>query len=123
MTTIDLGRPVQGDVVDLILDDHRRFEDLLLAVVRHPAYVGSWLIGLGTVVMHFSPGGWFYECLGTDTIASKAFMALWSVWMLSVPVLLSKRAKVEDEALKEVFGEEWEAYARKTRYRLIPFVY
>ncbi len=29
MTTIDLGRPVQGDVVDLILDDHRRFETLL----------------------------------------------------------------------------------------------
>ena len=29
MTNIDLGRPVQGDVVDLILDDHRRFEALL----------------------------------------------------------------------------------------------
>lgn len=29
MTTIDLGRPVQGDVVELILDDHRRFETLL----------------------------------------------------------------------------------------------
>ena len=29
MTTIDLGRPVQGDVVELILDDHRRFEALL----------------------------------------------------------------------------------------------
>ena len=29
MTDIDLGRPVQGDVVDLILDDHRRFETLL----------------------------------------------------------------------------------------------
>jgi hypothetical protein len=29
MTTIDLGRPTQGDVVDLILDDHRRFETLL----------------------------------------------------------------------------------------------
>ena len=29
MTTIDLGRPAQGDVVDLILDDHRRFESLL----------------------------------------------------------------------------------------------
>lgn len=28
-TNIDLGRPVQGDVVDLILDDHRRFEALL----------------------------------------------------------------------------------------------
>jgi hypothetical protein len=29
MTNIDLGRPLQGDVVDLILDDHRRFEALL----------------------------------------------------------------------------------------------
>src|SRR5690242_14200577 len=29
MTVIDLGRPVQGDVIDLILDDHRRFEALL----------------------------------------------------------------------------------------------
>ena len=29
MTAIDLGHPVQGDVVDLILDDHRRFEELL----------------------------------------------------------------------------------------------
>jgi hemerythrin superfamily protein len=29
MTTIDLGRPTQGDVIDLILEDHRRFEALL----------------------------------------------------------------------------------------------
>lgn len=29
MTTIDLGRPESGDVIDLILQDHRRFEDLL----------------------------------------------------------------------------------------------
>jgi hemerythrin superfamily protein len=28
-TDIDLGRPIQGDVVGLILDDHRRFEALL----------------------------------------------------------------------------------------------
>jgi hemerythrin superfamily protein len=26
---IDLGRPAEGDVVELILDDHRRFEELL----------------------------------------------------------------------------------------------
>ena len=28
-TPIDLGRPMSGDVVELILDDHRRFETLL----------------------------------------------------------------------------------------------
>src|SRR3954470_5210969 len=32
MTNIDLGRPVSGDVGDLILDDHRRFEELLRAL-------------------------------------------------------------------------------------------
>ena len=29
MTVIDLGRPLQGDVVELVLEDHRRLEDLL----------------------------------------------------------------------------------------------
>ena len=28
-SALDLGRPVSGDVIDLILADHRRFEDLL----------------------------------------------------------------------------------------------
>jgi hemerythrin superfamily protein len=28
-TSVDLGRPISGDVVELILDDHRRFEELL----------------------------------------------------------------------------------------------
>ncbi|MET1005507.1 MAG: hemerythrin domain-containing protein [Propionibacteriaceae bacterium] len=28
-TPIDLGRPLSGDVIELILDDHRRFETLL----------------------------------------------------------------------------------------------
>jgi hypothetical protein len=29
MTMIDVGRPTWGDVIDLIIDDHRRFEALL----------------------------------------------------------------------------------------------
>src|SRR5690349_7819632 len=28
-TPIDLGRPISGDVIDLILEDHRRFEALM----------------------------------------------------------------------------------------------
>ncbi|MGZ6734639.1 MAG: hemerythrin domain-containing protein, partial [Nocardioides sp.] len=28
-TTVDLGRPTSGDVIDLIVDDHRLFEQLL----------------------------------------------------------------------------------------------
>jgi hemerythrin superfamily protein len=32
MTVIDLGRPAQGDVIDLILEDHRRFEELMRTI-------------------------------------------------------------------------------------------
>ncbi len=32
MTSFDLSRPESGNVIDLILDDHRRFEDLLRAM-------------------------------------------------------------------------------------------
>ncbi|KMS65946.1 cation-binding protein [Streptomyces regensis] len=32
MSMIDLGRPTHGDVVDLIIDDHRRFEEILRAL-------------------------------------------------------------------------------------------
>jgi hypothetical protein len=32
MTTIDLGRPIQGDVIDLVLEDHRRFEELMRTI-------------------------------------------------------------------------------------------
>lgn len=32
MTAIDLGRPESGDVIELILHDHRRFEELLRAM-------------------------------------------------------------------------------------------
>ena len=32
MTTIDLGRPTPGDVIDLVLEDHRRFEELLRTI-------------------------------------------------------------------------------------------
>ena len=29
MTTIDLGRPLEGDIIELIIEDHERFEQML----------------------------------------------------------------------------------------------
>ena len=49
MTTIDLGRPEQGDVIELILDDHRRFEALLrdLRLGEYDVLVGINLLREG----------------------------------------------------------------------------
>ena len=42
---------------------------------------------------------------------------------VGLAVAAPKRARVEDEALRRAFGEEWEAWARRTPYSLIPYVY
>ena len=44
----------------------------------------------------------------------------WYAWWVAVGVV---RCRTEDEELRKKFGAEWEAYARKTPYRLIPYIY
>lgn len=38
-------------------------------------------------------------------------------------IWLCSRVESEDAMLKKQFGKEWEKWAEKTRYKLIPFVY
>lgn len=37
--------------------------------------------------------------------------------------MLVRRAATEDTVLRNVFGVQWDAWAKTTPYRLIPFVY
>lgn len=93
------------------------------SIVRHPSYTGMALLATGVILCHFSPGSWFAECVGWESLASKAFTAIWSTYTLAVAVLLMARVETEDDVLRNEFGEEWEAYARRVPYRLIPYVY
>ncbi|EKM56879.1 uncharacterized protein PHACADRAFT_254244 [Phanerochaete carnosa HHB-10118-sp] len=93
------------------------------SIVRHPSYVGSTLIGVGVVLCHFGPGSWYAECVGWETWGSILYTTLWGAWSLAVPVLLCARAPTEDRILQKEFGVEWETYAKRTPYRLIPYVY
>lgn len=93
------------------------------AVVRHPAYMSVFLLGLGVVTTSFAPGSWYAECVGWNSVASKAFTAFWVAWSLLTPALLMTRASKEDEVLRAQFGEEWEAWAKKTPYKLVPYIY
>lgn len=93
------------------------------SVVRHPAYTGSLMIGVGVVLAQFGPGSWYRECIGLDGLGSKVFVGIWSAWALAVPTLLMRRVNAEDAVLKKEFNEEWNAYAKRTPYRIIPFMY
>ena len=103
--------------------DHALVTSGPYAIVRHPAYAGSLLIGIGALMLHLSPGSWYRECVGWDTVWSKMLVGLWGIEVLGVPLGLTRRVNTEDEVLRREFGQTWDAYAKRTPYRLLPFVY
>ncbi|KIP01824.1 hypothetical protein PHLGIDRAFT_123011 [Phlebiopsis gigantea 11061_1 CR5-6] len=93
------------------------------AVVRHPSYTGSMLVGAGTVLCHFGPGSWYAECVGWGSVYSGMFMAAWAGWCVVVPALLTRRTSTEDATLRSEFGSEWDSYAKRTPYKLVPYIF
>jgi protein-S-isoprenylcysteine O-methyltransferase Ste14 len=72
-------------------------------LVRHPLYLGMFVATIGLAV---------------------AFRSLWGMFLtlaIFAPVGLY-RARSEEEALERRFGEEWENYARRTRF-VFPLLY
>jgi len=96
-----LGRFFTVDVA--IHRDHALLTSGPYAWVRHPSYSGLLLM---------------FAALGV------AFENYLSIGVLLVPIglALARRIAVEEQALAAAFGDEWTAYAARTR-RLIPFVY
>ncbi|KAH9851621.1 hypothetical protein C2E23DRAFT_829947 [Lenzites betulinus] len=107
-----------------LLPKHRLVTNGPYAVVRHPAYLGTLLTSAGLGLADLSAGGWVAECVSARSGAQAlpwawAVFAVWYAWWLAVGV---RRARMEDAALKEAFGKQWEAYARRVHWWFLPGV-
>lgn len=90
--------------VDVAINQqHELKTDGIYSIIRHPAYLGLWLIFIGLSVSLYS---------------------ILSFIAITIPVFLVilYRIKVEEKLLTEEFGVEYQNYARNTR-RLIPFIF
>ncbi|EKM50778.1 uncharacterized protein PHACADRAFT_264260 [Phanerochaete carnosa HHB-10118-sp] len=103
--------------------DHELVTSGPYAFVRHPGYLGNIMIAAGAILVHVSPGGWFHECVGWDSLWSKVFTVVWSTWSLYIPAMLVGRVGKEDEVLRKEFGEQWDRWAKRTPYRIFPYIY
>ncbi|KIP08633.1 hypothetical protein PHLGIDRAFT_104140 [Phlebiopsis gigantea 11061_1 CR5-6] len=103
--------------------DHELVTSGPYSVVRHPSYLGSALIALGTALTQFGSGSWYHECVGLDSWGSRIFVGLWGSWWVYLVSMLISRIPAEDEVMRKEFGAEWEAWARRTPYKLIPYIY
>ena len=83
-------------------DDHQLIQSGPYAFVRHPMYFGWWAAMLGLTLLY----------------------PVWAVFLLFIFSLISfaGRARREESALEERFGNVWLEYKKRTRF-LIPFIY
>ena len=95
-----LGRRFSGLVA--IQLEHRLVSGGLYGIIRHPSYLGLFVIMLGWGLAFRS---------GVGVVIA----------VLSLGVLLA-RIRAEERLLSETFGAEYDAYRART-WRLIPYVY
>ena len=93
------------------------------ADVRHPSYSGLLLAIAGIATVGMGPGSYLYESgsLANRWVAGSA--AVWALWWVSVAGGVVRRVLKEDAVLKNQFGQEWEEWAKRTPYKLIPYLY
>ncbi|KAF9535349.1 hypothetical protein CPB83DRAFT_901094 [Crepidotus variabilis] len=114
-----LGRFFRYEIC--IQKDHQLIKTGPYALVRHPSYSGLLVSTMGWFLWTFSTGSWVQQSGMLNTRFGKIHLAAYVLIGTSPPLLVTlPRMRNEDEALKQKFGKEWEAWAAETPYSIIP---
>lgn len=116
------------------------------SLVRHPSYLALYGDYIGSVAVLVSRGSYFRECVllpflramacatfpgserceavassvGIFHIAAMAAFVVWLGDLLFIERQLAGRLSWEDDVLHKEFGKEWELYAERVRWRILP---
>ncbi|KAF8261778.1 hypothetical protein EI94DRAFT_761608 [Lactarius quietus] len=103
--------------------DHRLVTSGPYAFVRHPSYSGVVLGVVGTLLVHFGPASWWARAGWFGTLWGQAYALAWCMMEAYVLWSILCRAPTEDAILRKEFGAEWDAWAARVPYRVIPGVF
>jgi protein-S-isoprenylcysteine O-methyltransferase Ste14 len=92
------------------------------AIIRHPSYTALIMTIVGACFSQAN-GSWATECGFFDTPFGLVLLLVWMAIAAAVVVSLVLRIPNEDDLLHARFGAEWETWALRVRYSLIPGVY
>lgn len=104
-------------------EEHRLVTSGPYAFVRHPSYSGVVFGVLGTLLVHFGPGSWWARVGWFGTLGGQAYALGWCVMEAYVLWGILCRAPTEDALLRKQFGAEWDAWAARVPYRVIPGIF
>ncbi|KAI0311443.1 hypothetical protein OF83DRAFT_1068801 [Amylostereum chailletii] len=116
-----LGRMFTFEIT--LRENHKLITRGPYTYVRHPSYTGIVLGVVGTLLMHFGPGSWFREVGWLQTTVGQSYAVSWVMMETYVLASIMMRVPMEDELLRRQFGQEWETWAAKVRYRVIPGIF
>ena len=82
--------------------DHKLITNGPYRIIRHPRYSGIIVFFLGIALV-------FYSLMAISLLTGLSIILIW-------------RVSIEDDLMKQEFGQEWHEYSLKTR-KLIPFLF
>jgi protein-S-isoprenylcysteine O-methyltransferase Ste14 len=104
--------------------DHQLVTGGPYSIVRHPSYTGLMLTHPGWILWHFGAGSWIRASGLLNTIVGKLVVGTFgSLVILGTLYLTLSRMGSEDEALHKTFGKQWEEWAKRVRYMVIPGIF
>ncbi|KAI0086899.1 hypothetical protein BDY19DRAFT_315204 [Irpex rosettiformis] len=105
-----------------IRKDHHLITSGPYSIVRHPSYAGGVVQIIGMILCLAGPSSWFKE-IGVHTLPGKVVGTLVGLVIALGTYGGIARTFKEDVVLKNTFKEEWEEWAKKTPYRLFPYIF
>lgn len=93
------------------------------AIVHHPSYTAFFMTDVGCLMMLMLPGSYVCESGMLETPWIAVCVVFWGIIHIGLRVAAVRRIPVEDAVLRQEFGSEWDMWARKTPYALVPYVY
>lgn len=127
-----------------VLKEHRLVTTGPYSFVRHPSYTGAILAIIGGFLTESARGSWVAESGFARTLVGGSITYAWLSYALWLCTSLFSRSKVEDEFLRNQFGEvrashrlrssflphvtnsilqAWVEWASRVKWRLIPGVF
>jgi protein-S-isoprenylcysteine O-methyltransferase Ste14 len=90
---------------------------------RHPGYLGALACYSGISLWLTASGGWTRESGLLSTIPGRGILLTFVGQTVFTLTGLMKRMREEDRLLQNEFGAEWNEWAEKVPYVLIPGIY
>ena len=103
-----------------IRKNHKLITSGPYGIVRHPSYSGILAVLAGLVFWFCSSGSWLRESGVLEFTAGLVFFYAFGLYMCIRIFVGVGRMGREDKELRSAFGAEWDAWAHRVPYRLVP---